>query len=466
MNKFISFLFFGLLFIISACDDKDEVYPVVETLEPTLTFASNFVAKGNIIALGSSPVVDFGFVIGTSLNPDIFQSTKVGIGTPAVPGNFEKNISVLFSGQPTLYIRSYLTNEKGTVYGKVKEIVIPLLTATSVSPTKAKATEQVTITGQNFNPIAAENSVTFNEKSATVIAATSTSLTVQVPDGIVNPESISLKVKTGGQQATVAETFKIVPTILDFSPKSGTFGTQIILSGKDFSSAVSIKIGNKDASVFNVSNNSLAFNVPSSVTAATLKISVVIEDEVIEVPGDFTIIPPTITSVSPLIAVNGTNVTIKGTGFNLFDFNVMHHYNIVKFGTVQAEIYNSGLNEITATVPVGLSVGTYKISLFTGVHTVIYGPNFTIPSPAITGFMPASGIAGTYITISGINFGETLPAQPFTILFGSTLVEVYSWSDTSIVVMIPLGTPAGSAKFTLNIAGQSVASTNSYTIVP
>ncbi|HKZ36929.1 MAG TPA: IPT/TIG domain-containing protein, partial [Chryseolinea sp.] len=173
-----------------------------------------------------------------------------------------------------------------------------------------------------------------------------------------------------------------------------------------------------------------------------------------------------INSVSPLIALNGTTIKIKGAGFNLFDFNVMYNYNIVKFGTVEAEVYNSGLNEITAIVPVGLSVGTYKISLFTGVHTVIYGPDFTVPSPAITGFSPSSGIAGTYTTISGTNFGETVPAQPFTILFGSTLVEVYSWSDTSITVMIPLGTPAGSAKFTLNIAGQSVASTDSYTIVP
>jgi hypothetical protein len=466
MNKFLSVLFFGLLLIVSACDDKDEVYPAVETLEPTLSFASNFVAKGNVIALGSSPVVDFGFVIGTLSNPDIFQSTKIGMGTPAVPGSFEKHISVLFSGQPTLYIRSYLTNEKGTVYGKVKEIIIPLLTATSVSPAKAKAAEQITITGQNFNPVAAENVVTFNDKPATIIAATTTSLTVQVPDGIVNPESISLEVKTGGQQATVAETFKILPTILNFSPKSGTFGTQIILSGKDFSSVASIKIGDKDASVFNVSNNSIAFNVPSSVTTATSKISVIMEEEVIEVPGEFTIIPPTIISVSPLSAVNGTNVTIKGTGFNLFDFNIMHHYNIVKFGTVQAEIYSSGLNQITAIVPVGLSVGTYKISLFTGIHTVIYGPDFTVPSPTITGFSPSSGIAGTYTTINGTNFGETLPAQPFTILYGSTLVEVYSWSDTSITIMIPLGTPAGSSKFTLNIAGQSVASTNSYTVVP
>jgi hypothetical protein len=144
----------------------------------------------------------------------------------------------------------------------------------------------------------------------------------------------------------------------------------------------------------------------------------------------------------------------------------MHHYNIVKFGTVQAEIFNSGLNEITVIVPVGLSVGTYKVSLFTGIHTIIYGSNFTVPTPTITGFSPSSGIAGTYITISGTNFGDTFPAQPFTILFGSTLVEVYSWSDTSITVMIPLGTPAGTSKFTLNIAGQSVASTNSYTIVP
>ncbi len=464
MNKFVSFFLVGLLAIISSCDEKDEIYPKVETLEPTLTFASSFVAKGNIITVGNSPVVDFGFVIGTTSNPDIFQATKVGITTPASPGPFEKTISILFSGQPTIYIRSYLTNEKGTVYGEVKEIVIPLLTAASVSPAKAKASEQVTITGVNFNPIASENKVTFNDKQATVLASTATTLTVQVPDKISTPETVTIEVTAGGQKVTLDQGFTLLPTVLDFSPMVGTFGEQIILSGKDFSSNMSIKIGDKDATAFNISYGSLTFNVPPSVTAASLKISLVMGAEVIEIPGEFTITPPTITSVTPLTSLPGTSVVIKGTGFNIDDFTFM--FNRIKFGTVDADIYNSGLNEITAFVPVGLSVGTHKISLFTGVHTVTYGPNFTVPTIAITGITPLSGIAGTYVTITGSNFGLLRPTQPFTILYGSLQVEVYSWSNTAIKVLMPLGTPPGTAKFTLNIAGQSVASTDSYTIVP
>jgi len=465
MYKFIGILFLSLSVILFSCNDEENVYPQVETLDITPTFASSFLAKGNIKVLGNAKVLDHGFVYGTSSNPDILQATKVGLGPITTTGTFEKNISIQYPGQPTIYLRTFITNEKGTVYGDVKEFPLPLLTAASVTPTKGKAGDQVTITGLNFSTTPGENEVTFSDKSATVVSSTTTSLVVEVPDGITDPvyyENITINVNTGGQLVTATEAFKILPTVLDFSPKNGTFGTTVVLTGKDFSPISAIKIGGKDASAYSISYGTLSFNVPPSVTISKPKIQLIMENEVIEVSGEFTINTPTITSVTPMIGLGGSQVSIIGTGFNIGDF--LFSYNTVKFGTLEAVAFNSGPNEITAKVPPGLSPGTYKISVSTGVHTVTYGPNYTLATPTLTSFDPVSGIAGTYVTITGNNFGEFNPG--YSILFGSTPVDIFSWHNTAITVMIPPGTAPVAVKITLNIAGQSVTSTGDYTILP
>jgi hypothetical protein len=465
MKKIIHLLFTALLITFFSCDEKEEVYPKIETLEITPTFALSFIAKGNIVAIGSSPVLEYGFVYGTSSNPDIFQATKIALGTTNTPGSFEKNISIEFPGVSTIYIRSYLTNEKGTVYGAVKEFPLPLLNITSVSPMKAKAGAQVTLTGINFNPVTAENTVKFNGKVAILSGGSTTSLVAEVPDGLMDPiyyDNIIITVTIGGQEIIATQNFKILPTIFDFSPKAGTFGTTVILSGKDFSPISAIQVENEITSAFNISSSSLSFSIPATVTTAKLKMDLIMENELIEIPGEFTINPPTITSVTPLIGLSGSKVVIVGTGFN--NGNFLNSYNVVKFGTQVATTFISSFDEITAFAPAGLSVGTYKISVFTGVHTVTYGPNYTVTTPTITSFSPTSGLAGTYVTITGTNFGERNPE--YSVLFGSSPVGIYSWNNTSITVLIPLGTSPGAVKITLNIAGQSVTSANDYTILP
>jgi hypothetical protein len=72
------------------------------------------------------------------------------------------------------------------------------------------------------------------------------------------------------------------------------------------------------------------------------------------------------------------------------------------------------------------------------------------------------GIAGSYVTISGANFG--LFDELNSVLFGGSLVDIYTWDESSIIVFIPIGTPSGSVKITVNASGQSVASSTNFTI--
>lgn len=60
---------------------------------------------------------------------------------------------------------------------------------------------------------------------------------------------------------------------------------------------------------------------------------------------------------------------------------------------------------------------------------------------------PAAG--GTRVTISGINFGTS----PGTVTVGRNAATVVSWSNTSVVVTVPAGSP-GAAVVTLTANGQ------------
>lgn len=468
MNKIISFFFISFVFIGFSCDDDDEVYPQIETLEITSISASNFLVKGNIISPGDALVLEYGFTYSTSSNPDIFQGTKAVAGYTAITGPYEKNISIQSpgsSGGYTVFVRAYLTNQKGTVYGAIKEFTVPPLIATSVSPLVAKTGASVTINGTNFSVNADENVVKFNDVEAEIIETTATKLVVKVPPGIIHPsyqELNTIYVTTGGQTVAATENFRVLPTVTDFSPKTGTFGTTITITGTDFYPfETSVRIGGIPATASEVTQTSVSFSVPAEVTSDKLDIELLSFSDVIDLPGQFTIAVPQITSVTPIIGIGGTRVTITGTNFNIGTFNFSE--NVVKFGTTEATAYGTEQNQIIAFVPKGLTVGQYTISVFTGIHTVNYPTKFTLTSPTITSFTPTSGIAGTYVTITGANFGTYDNLN--SVLFGNTIVDLYSWDETSIIVYIPIDTPSGSVKITVNASGQSVTSAGNFTIL-
>jgi hypothetical protein len=78
----------------------------------------------------------------------------------------------------------------------------------SVSPVAAGPNEFVTISGKNFNPSLSTNLVLFNGKKATVLQATSTSLTVSVP---ADATSGYIKVIVNNKTATSSQSFCVRP---------------------------------------------------------------------------------------------------------------------------------------------------------------------------------------------------------------------------------------------------------------
>lgn len=101
----------------------------------------------------------------------------------------------------------------------------------SFAPTSAIIGSTVTIVGENFSAVPAQNSVTFNGTSATVLSATESSLTMIVPNGAISgPVSVTVNGNTTVSSSifTVTET-NSCNTISKNNAKNWYFGNQAAL---------------------------------------------------------------------------------------------------------------------------------------------------------------------------------------------------------------------------------------------
>jgi len=83
------------------------------------------------------------------------------------------------------------------------------------------------------------------------------------------------------------------------------------------------------------------------------------------------------------------------------------------------------------------------------------------PTPSINSFSPASGGAGTLVTISGVNFSAT-PAENI-VTFNGTAAEVNQADANQIVVVVPAGATTG--KIAVSVRGVAATSSTDFTVV-
>lgn len=148
-------------------------------------------------------------------------------------------------------------------------------------------------------------------------------------------------------------------------------------------------------------------------------------------------IAPVITSFTPSSGISNTIVKISGSNFT--------GATSVKFGGVEAASFIiDSATGITATVGAG-ATGNVSVTTATGTATL---PGFTFNGPVISSFTPAIGVAGTIVTITGINFtGVTevkfggIPAASFTVNNSTTITAtVGAGSSGSVTVVTANGT--------------------------
>ncbi len=340
-----------------------------------------------------------------------------------------------------------VTNAAGTVTSVDDFTVTSGPGIASFTPTSGTVGTQVTITGASFT---GATGVGFNGVSASSFAVDSdTQIRANVPTGATTgPISV---IRDAGA-VTSSEVFVVLapPTIASFTPTSGSVGTEVTVAGSDFTDVTSVSF-NGVASSFSIDSDSqLRATVPSGATTGAISL---VSPHGTGVSGsDFTVtVPstPSITSFSPTSGIVGDEVTIVGENFT--------GVTSVSFNGTSAEFTIDSELQLRAVVPNQSTTGPIHITNSDGRGTS--ASEFSVLElPTIVSFSPASGPAGTEVTITGSNFTDLLGVS-----FDGVAATLFTAdSDTGVRANVPSG--ASSGRITVTTAVGAATSPNDFTV--
>ncbi|MDZ7344934.1 MAG: IPT/TIG domain-containing protein, partial [candidate division KSB1 bacterium] len=403
----------------------------------------------------------------SSTSPSIASFTPasgpIGSLVTIIGNNFSSVTNVAFAGNPASSFavdsntqlratvpagastgKISVTNSAGTALSANDFTVIQPPAIASFTPTNGPVGMFVTILGSNFLTV---TSVAFNGTTVTsFIVDSSTQLRAAVPAGASTGKiSVTNSVGTGLSATDFIVTAP--PTIASFTPTNGSPGTQVTITGNNFTGVSSVAFNGAAATSFTIdSNTQLRAVVPAAAT--TGKISVANSAGSGLSANDFTVIAiPAIVSFTPASGPVGTSVTIAGNNF----INIAW----VAFNGITATNFTvDSATQIRATVPAGASTG--KISVANTAGTGSSANDFIVTAiPTIASFSPATGPVGTLVTITGNNLiGVT------TVAFNGTSAASFTVdSNIQLRVTVPAAATTGKISVT-NSAGTGLSADN------
>jgi gliding motility-associated-like protein len=251
-----------------------------------------------------------------------------------------------------------------------------------------------------------------------------------------------------------------IPTLTSVSPTSGPVGTEVTITGTDFSLVPADNIV-----TFFVTPLPVSATTPTTITATIPPIGNGLYQLRLQVGcvsitnGPFFTVTsgtvPSITSFTPTSGVVGTTVTITGTNFSSTPAN-----NTVRFNGTTAVVSASTATSITTTVPAGATTGAITVTVAGNTATSTDNFAVTVPLPTITSFTPTSGPIGTTVTVTGTNFSTT-PANNI-VRFNGTTATVSASTATNVTTTVPTGATTGT--ITVTVGGNTATSATNFSI--
>jgi hypothetical protein len=165
---------------------------------------------------------------------------------------------------------------------------------------------------------------------------------------------------------------------------------------------------------------------------------------------------PAIASLAPASGPVGTTVTITGTNLTGASAVTLNGVAVADFTVVDA-------TTLTFVVPTGATSGPVGVTTTGGTATSATAFTVTVPvlAPTIASFTPATGGAGTTVTITGTNFtGATAVSIGALAIPGFTVV-----SATSITLVLPTTVSAVSGPLTVVTPGGTATSATNFNLV-
>ncbi len=224
------------------------------------------------------------------------------------------------------------------------------------------------------------------------------------------------------------------PVITGFSPAHGRPGTQVTITGSNFSDPVLVEFGDQRKAAFvRISNSQLVAVVPEDGVTAQIRVTPA-SGSVGTSAGTF-FVAPRIDDFSPGRGSTTTTITINGANFLSGANNTT-----VRFGSVTSAVVNvTAATQLRVGVPAGISNAVIYVSTLAGTATSrVDFVSTTLP--VIENFTPLNGLPGKAVpvVINGANFTPVT-----TVRFNGVSSPFTRTADTQISTTIPAGATTG-----------------------
>lgn len=355
------------------------------------------------------------------------------------------------------------------------------ISTVAVAPDTVEAngasTSTITVTLENNGVFLAGNTVSLSQgqghamiTTADPVSNAAGQVTFKVSD--FTPESIAFQATDlttgtlldhdGVVTFTTPPGGPLLPAVTSVSPDSGpgSGGTVVTVTGTNLVDVTSVDFGTVPATTYSTTAAGTTLVAVSPIPLAAGAVDVTVTNPVgtsATNAGDvFTYTsaaPLTVTDVYPNAGplVGGTTVTLSGTDFD--------NVRTVDFGTTSATFHTNANGTITAVAPratsaatVTVTVATAAASSFDSAQAAFTYQKPALVTPSVHALSSRSGplAGGNEITITGSGF--TAGAR---VRFGSTLAKVVSVgrTGTTLRVVVPRGTRAGTVKVTVTTSG-------------
>ena len=357
------------------------------------------------------------------------------------------------------------TNILATTTSGSYNLKLPTPALTTVTPASGSTAggTTVTINGSNF---VAGATVTIGGVAATgvsyVNASTITAVSAAHPlAGLVDVSVINPDMQIASK-AAVYSYLAQSPTVTSLAPFSGPAAgsTSITISGTGFVSGATVSLGGTAATgVVFVSSTALTAIAPAH-TAGSAAVQVKNPDgqtNPVQPLFTYTILAPTVTTISPTSGSisGGTAITITGT-----NFAGINDVNLAGLQATAITVVNS--TTLTAITPAhAAGAVTVTVGNSTGKSTLPASFTYNAAAPVVLAVNSNLGTAngGTVTTISGANF-----VNGATVTFGLTAAtNVVFVSSTTITAVAPAHAAGAVTVSVMNPDTQKSSSPSAYT---
>jgi hypothetical protein len=333
----------------------------------------------------------------------------------------------------------------------------PPIQVTGITPNNGPTTGGTTVAISGFNFLNGATVKIGTVSATSVIVANASTITANTPAGTAGAKNVVVT-NPGGQTATINNGFTYhapngpAPQLSAVSPTSGSSagGTRITLSGANFVSGATVRVGGAlcTAVTFSSTSTLQATTPAGNVGAQSVQVQNP-DGQAVTLPTAFTYngttqTGPTLTSVGPTSGPKGggTFITLSGTNFQPGA--------VVRVGGAAAStVAYLGSTTLTAFTPSG-TVGAQAVSVTnpdTKTSQLTNAFTYTSSTMYLTGVSPATGpmAGGTQLTLAGVSL------QPSTkvMIAGHMASGITYVNGTTIKAVTPQGMEPGAANVTL-----------------